>query len=241
MKVHACHTLSFRSNAGFYRIPNGNNIGTYTKMFRADLDWDAFTRFFVKNFRNKDKVQFLQFASSDGSEAYTQIITLLENHDNIEKFLPIKAYDIDKNICNAAKSGFINITKTDKKKFADQDINFNKYFKKSPGKLYITNDSLEGAETYSVSEPLSNNVIFNHGDMKDVLLRHEDNSNSIILCRNMLYYLTDREIDYLTTLAAYKLNKGSLFAIGETDEGKAEYYLKRKGFEKVLHNVYRQT
>ena len=77
--------------------------------------------------------------------------------------------------------------------------------------------------------------------MKDVLSGHKDNSNTIIMCRNMLCYLSDTEIDNYITLAAYKLNKGSLFVIGETDTGRVEKYLNSNGFKKIMPNVYQYT
>ena len=232
---------SFRSNTGFYKLANGNSIGTYTKMFRADLNWEKFTDFIVKYFGNKSKVQFLQFASSDGSEAYTQIISLLERFRNIRKFFPIKAYDINESIYKTAKSGIINISKTDIKKFTERNININKYFQPAGKTIFIQNDTLQNAAPYKAAPGLTNNVIFNCRDMKDVLSGHKDNSNTIIMCRNMLCYLSDTEIDNYITLAAYKLNKGSLFVIGETDTGRVEKYLNSNGFKKIMPNVYQYT
>lgn len=238
---------NFTSNTGEYKADNGNSVGTFTNMFRSDLEWEGFTDFFVKNFANKDKVNIIQLASSDGSEAYTQIITLLENHTNTDKFFPIKAYDINPDICAAAKSGLINLTFRDMIKIYTRNIEFDNYFENTNHNIFIQNDSLKTADkndkqnqadTYKVSKTLTNRVKFRQADMFDVLYDHNDKSNTVVLCRNVLDYLTDREIDHFTTLAACRLNKGSLFVIGEIDSPRVDEFLLSKGFERIMSHVF---
>lgn len=234
----------FCSNTRVYRTEDGNPIGTYTRLFRTEFDWEKASDFMVKHFKDKEDLQFIQFASSDGSEAYTQIITLLENHDNVDKFFPIQAYDIDTEICNAAKSGLLNINITDQYKFEDRGIDFKKYFKKSDKELNIDTDTLKDSgkqsrptETFKVSKTLTDRVKFHNESMFDILKEHKDNSNTVIMCRNVLFFFSDRQIDQFTTLAAYKLKKGSLFITGEHDQ-KVNLFLELKGFIRVLPNVY---
>ena len=58
MRINFCPNVQyFTSNNGYYKSENGNPIGTVTQMFRPDLDWNRFTDFMVKHFKNKDKVQ----------------------------------------------------------------------------------------------------------------------------------------------------------------------------------------
>lgn len=237
----------FCSNTRVYKSDDGNPIGTYTRLFRSDLDWERFTDFMVKHFKDNDEVQFIQFASSDGSEAYTQIISLLENHNNIDKFFPIKAYDIDEEIYNASKSGLLNINMVDKSKFERFGINFEKYFKQSDKKLNINGDTLKDpklqrkpSQTFKVSKTLTDRANFNNANMFDILREHDDNSNTVIMCRNVLFFLSDREIDHFTNLLAYKLKKGSLFITGEYDE-KINKIIETKGFIKIMPNVYMQS
>ena len=73
--------------------------------------------------------------------------------------------------------------------------------------------------------------------MFDILKEHKDNSNTVIMCRNVLFFFSDRQIDQFTTLAAYKLKKGSLFITGEHDQ-KVNLFLELKDFIRVLPNVY---
>ncbi len=228
---------NFCSNNRVYHAENGNPISTYTKMFRADLAWEDYTDFMVRHFKDKDKVQILQFAASDGSEAYTQIITLLENHKDTDKFFPIMAYDIDKEIYDVSKSGLLKISESDKTKFKIAKIDFDKYFQKSSCNLFIEDDTSQG-ETYEVLPILKEKVKFHNDDMFKVLRDHEDEGNTVLLCRNILDYFTDRQIDIFTTIAAYKLKKGSLFVIGEIDRHRVDVYLQQKGFVKVMPGVY---
>lgn len=231
----------FCSNTRYYKSKDGNPVGTYTRLFRADLDWERFSDFLVKHFNDKDHVQFVQFASSDGSEAYTQIISLLKKHKNVGKFFPIQAYDIDKEIYEASKSGLINLNINDIYKLD----NFKKYFKKTSDRLVIEGDTLTDSSlqdnpsiTYKVSKVLTDKVDFHNADMFEVLQNHEDKSNTIILCRNVMFFLSDREIDRFTTLAGSKLKNGSIIVTGEWDAEKVNPALEIKGFVRVFQNVY---
>lgn len=241
------YTPAFKSNNGYYKRDCGNEIGTYTTMFRSDLDWEKFTDFIVKHFKNKENVQFVQFASSDGSEAYTQIISLLENYENKDtnKFLPIQAYEINKEIFDTAQSGLINLNKIDIQKLGNKGISFEKYFTESKNEVSIKNDSLTTTDnkniitqTYKANGILTDNVKFNNKDMKDVLRNLNDDSNTIIMCRNVLDYFTDREIDHFTTLAASVLRHDSVFVTGEIDNPRVDLSLQQKGFVKVMPYVY---
>ncbi len=242
MRINFCPNVQyFTSNNGYYKSENGNPIGTVTQMFRPDLDWNRFTDFMVKHFKNKDKVQILQFAASDGSEAYTQIITLLENFkgQNIDKFFPIEAYDIDKNMCDVANSGLLNMNFIDLKKFNDNNIDVDKYFEfYSDKNINILNDTSEHFQTYKALPILTENVNFHQGDMFDVSKKHTDDSNTVVLCRNILDYLTDREVENFMMYNSFNLKKGSLFVTGEIDEHRVESIIMRNGFVKVLPHVF---
>ncbi len=236
------NNLRFTSNSGFYKTEDGNSIGTTTKMFRADLNWKDFTNFMIKHFNHKDNVQILQFASSDGSEAYTQIISLLENNKATDKFFPIEAYDINEDIYRAASSGYINLNNKDKSKFVGKKIDFDKYFEKEniseANKIAILHDKLENSEAYKVRPILTDRVNFHHGDMFKVMLEHEDNGNTVVLCRNILNYFSDRDLDRFVTTAAWKLKPRSLLVTGEIDRVRVDDVIQRNGFLKLFPNVY---
>lgn len=235
-------TPCFKSNSGDYKADNGNKVGTYTGLFRGDLDWENFSDFLMNHFKNKDSVKIIQLGASDGSEAYTQIISLTEkNSKNSEKFFPIKAYDINSDICNNAKSGYINLSGTDLAKLKEKNINTEKYFKNAQKSIYITNDTMlknKEAKTYKALSGLTDNVNFQTADMFDVMREYKDDSNSVVLCRNVLYYLSEREIDHFTTIVASNLKKGSVFVTGEIDTDYAKNSLITKGFKKIAENIF---
>lgn len=244
---------SFGTNARSYNNEAGDYRCTMTQMFRKGLDWTKFTDYMVKHFRNKDKVNFIQFAASDGSEAYTQIITLLENHPNTNKFFPIQAYDIDEEIIQAAKSGRINANHFDFSYADENGIILNKYLKKADNELLINNDSFElyicdepklQTKSYVVSDKVTSKVDFHQADMNNILRNLEDNSNTVIMCRNVLGYLTEREVDNFTDTLSGKLKKDSLFIVGIFDNSihkDLDLKLCHKGFVPVMENVYRKA
>lgn len=239
------NTASFGTNCRSY-IKDDKSIGTQTYMFREDLEWNDFTNFITRHFRNKNKVNIIQFASSDGSEAYTQIINLLEKYPKTaDKFFPIQAYDIDEEIVKASKSGIINIDNTDKKNFKTNNILFEKYFTPSNKQLLIENDEFSKI-SYTVSckvaDTLTSRVNFNHGNMFNIIKRIKDESNTIVMCRNILGYYTPKEVDQFLDILSSKLKSRSIFVVGfhDTKDRYFDRLLQYKGFKPVMENVYRR-
>ena len=76
----------------------------------------------TKHFKDNENVQLVQFGASDGSEAYTMIISLLKKGEEAYKFFPIKAYDIDKDIFKASCSGLLNLNRNDISAMSDEDF-----------------------------------------------------------------------------------------------------------------------
>lgn len=236
----------FTSNSRSYKAEDNNPMGTYTRLFRRDLDWQKFTDYTIKHFNDKENIQTIQFGASDGSEAYTYIISLLESGKEVHKFLPIKAYDIDKEVYNASKSGLINLNSGDISQL--DGIDYKKYFSETSEKLRIEGDTFtdvnmqkQPAKSYKVSNVLTDKVEFNCADMFDVLNEHKDDSNTLLLCRNVAFFLSERELDRFTTLLGSKLKKGSLVVTGEFDAKEVNPSLEMKGFSKVMENVYMKT
>lgn len=235
---------TFQSNTRNYYIEDKNQrIGTMSFLFREDFEWKEFSDYIINHFKNQNRVNMVQFAASDGSEAYTQIISLLEFQKNTDKFFPIKAYDIDKEVINAAKSGLINIDKNDITALKDHSIIFEKYFEPCDKKLTLSNDSLEQfTKTYKVSKKLTDLVNFHEADMFNILKTLEDESNTIVMCRNVLGYFSDHKCEDFIRLASQKLKRGSLFVIGLDDYKKAnlDRMIQHYSFIPVFKNLYRR-
>lgn len=246
------YNLSFGTTSRSFINSDNRKVQTTTYMFREDLKWDEFSDYIVKHFKNKDKVNFIQFASSDGSEAYTQIISLLEKHKNTDKFFPIQAYDIDKENVRAAQSGLLNIHRSDHNAMDALSIVLKKYLLATDHKLHLNNDIYVNlsddtkldfvVKTYKVSPTLTSRVNFHHADMFDVLKNLKDDSNTILMCRNTLGHFSTNRFREFIDLAAEKLKKGSLLVIGSFDTMfiQNERYIQGKGFVKVMDNVYRK-
>ncbi len=240
---------SFGTNGRVYRSQYGIEMGTMTYPFRSDIEWKKLTQYLIEHFKNKDKVNIVQFAASDGSEAYSQIISFLERGkgENLGKFFPIQAYDIDEEIIKAAKSGLLNINPQNIEHINYNCKDFSKYFMLSDKKLEINNNfddlfNKPNYSTYQVCDNVRGKVIFNHADMFDILVSMEDQSNTVLMCRNVLGYFSDKVIKNTVEMASRKLKKDSLFIIGEIDTDKLlKYYLQNNNFKEILKNVFLKT
>ena len=241
---------AFTSNVRMFKTKDGLNMANVTCTFRKNLNWEDFAKFEIENFKNKDKVNIIQFASSDGSEAYTQIMSLLEKGGNksTKKFFPIIAYDIDDTIVNIARTGLLNLGDEDKLKIEKNCNKFHKYFSKFNTNLNFSfniynplniSPSLDYS-TYKVAPTLTNKVCFNIGDIFQIAPKIKDDSNTIILCRNMLSYFPKEKILNVVKAFSQNLKTGSLIATGILEKNTVNYFLREYGFEEIMQNVFRK-
>ncbi len=138
------------------------------------MDWQAFIKYQIEHFKDKENVNIIQFGASDGSEAYTYIMSLLESTspEETEKFFPIKAYDIKDTMVKIANNGYINIFADDETRMNNNNIRWRKYFDRPEVEPYqYINTTL-----YKVRNKLINRVNFNQGNMFELLPRINDNS-----------------------------------------------------------------
>jgi len=240
--------VSFGVTNRNYNLDNdyyiNTSMGTYTLMFRNDIDWFELAKKEQELFKDKDKVNMIQFASSSGAEAYTKIISMLEANtpEKVKKFFPIKAYDIDPVIVDVAKSGFINFDKQEKNDFYRYNLDILKYFTPHTEKLDLNcGDFKAPQKTYSAKNILTDNVDFQKGDMFKLANEIEDNSNTIVLCRNSLAYFNRNLQEKFIRAIASKLKENSLFIVGDFD---ADFgilpLLKKYRFKEIMKNVYQK-
>lgn len=237
--------FSFGSCARFYKTSNGDEIGTNSWLFRDDVDWKRLAKYEKNHFADKNRVNIIQFASSDGSEAYTQIISLLENSPNTNpnKFFPIKAYDIDEEIVNAARSGLLNTSMVDRINLQINSDDYSKYFTDTNEILNIKNDlNLKSKKTLKATNLLKNKVHFERADMYNILAELNDNSDTILLCRNILGYFEDNKVEKFVKIVSNKLKQGSMFIIGQHDTSNSfiDRYLLENKFMKIFEHVYQK-
>ena len=142
MQMRINNSISFQSNGRRFKDSSGNTLGCYTRLFRDDLEWDKLAKYEIDHFKNKAKVNIVMFAASDGSEAYSKIISLFTTaKNNINKFFPIKAYDIDDEILTVAKSGYIQADDMDICEATLRANNVDDFFEKTNKKIKIKNDT----------------------------------------------------------------------------------------------------
>lgn len=240
---------SFGTNCrSYYKMTNPKDpyayscMETTTCMFRNDISWRALVKFITNHFQKAEKVQVLNPACSDGSEAYSFIMLLKEQtKTDANKFFPIYACDVDNEILKAAKSGLIQTTFNDRIKIKEHTKKYSKYLNTTEEQLNIQNDGiLKDSKTLKVTDELKNAVTFKVNDLFNMLKAHKDNSNTFLMCRNVLGHLEDDKVKKFAKLASEKLNTKSVLAIGDFDRehSNIEEYLKENRFQKVLKNIY---
>jgi chemotaxis methyl-accepting protein methylase len=217
-------------------------------MFRGDLQWENFVKCIVENFKKKDKINIINAACSDGSEVYSLVITIKENLplELHKKLLPINAYDYDKEIIRAAKSGFLSVSAPDLTKIKRNTIDENIYFDDRYENINfsIKNDATTSQrKTIKAKKTLRDEIKFEQKNVFDILNELEDNSDTVLMFRNALGHLIPREQQKFVELASEKLKSGSLLVIGDFDKNETNIgaLLPEYGFTQIMENVYRKN
>ena len=239
MKILPLYNNDISKNPNFlscYRAYNPSLISDYgaccnffvktsTNMFREDLDWNSFVKHMLFNFEKKDKVNLYSMACSDGSEAYSLAIALMEKLRKpfYKKFFPIMANDVDNVIINNAKTGRINIEDCEIYYLNKVGINLNNYFVNRKQPLKIKGDMRStntlGIFSYEPIQELKKAVDFKQSDILTELKNIKDDGNSVVMCRNVMPYLKSDYIDEIVSTASDVLKDGSLFVTGDYDSG----------------------
>lgn len=227
------HSRGENPNCSYVKILNSN----LTNFFRDDMpNWAFLVEKLDKTFENAPKVNVYDFGCSDGSEAYTFIISLFETlgEEKAQKFLPIKAYDKDSFIVKKANSGRVECTLEDYKKLLENtNNNIEKYFE-------IEKEDEDGIKTLKPKEILTDNVTFEKKSYADGL-ENVEKENSLILSRNFLKYLDRSEIVKATYLLR-DLDQSSRVVLGGFDTGyrnSTPAFMELAGFENCGSMVYR--
>ena len=200
-----------------------DKIRTSTNIFREDLDWYALVQYIHSHFADKEKVQVYSLACSDGSEAYSFAMSVLEYipKEYHSKYLPVNACDIDREIIKSALKRRINIDNIEflvSEKYGN--VKIGKYFCNQKETVNIKQNivsDIDKAFSYSPVKELREAVLFKCSDILTELKNIKDSGNSIIFCRNVFPYLSNRYADAIVETARDKLQKGSLFIIGDYD------------------------
>jgi chemotaxis methyl-accepting protein methylase len=223
------------------------NICTLTHIFRTDIDWENLMEVLKKDYKDEKKVNVYSLAGSDGSEGYTFAMAVMDRlpKNQQSKYFKIKVSDIDHEVIRAAQSGVINSSATDFELMKYNLKNPKAYFKPTKNTFTIANNEETRFKNYSGYKPipkLRNAVEFKQGDILDVMKKIDKSEMSVVMCRNVMPYLSQNYVQEIVKNADEKLKKGSLFIIGDFDYVTGiENLLLNSNFEKVQHNVYRKS
>lgn len=253
MKINQLrNNLSFCGTERRYIAKDGEEYGCNSWLFREDMNWEKLAKYQAENFKDKPQVNTIMFASSDGSEAYTNIISLHENVQDskqVQKFFPIKAYDLDEEIVKIANSGYFNSSVNERLMLQINAEDYEKYFdlSKTDKNLCIPNEQSASflrktQKTIKAKEILTKNVKFKQGDMFKKITEINDSSNTMLFCRNILGYFENNKIEEFIKLAQKALKSGSLMAIGDHDSVlfNIKECMEEHGFKEVFKNLFKK-
>ena len=186
-------------------------VSNSTNFFRKDISWNNLGKIFRKQFP-KGNVKIYDFACSDGSEAYSIIIALMEQlgQKEAKRFLPIIASDVDEEIIRMANSGKIGVRADELPKIEDM-------IKKGGIEKYFIVHKTGSGYVLSPKEILSKNVVFKKETISKGLDEVNKDENNIIFCRNFWKYLSFNEMSEASWKLKEKLNDKTLVAIGDFD------------------------
>ena len=218
-------------------------VRTTTKLYREDLDWNTFIKYIQYNFADKEKVNVYSLASSDGSEAYSFAISVLDKipKNKQSKFLPVYASDIDKEVIKSAQKRRINLDKIEIFRAENYyGVNLHKYIEKPGVSVFIKGDGMSDTDylsSYELKDNVKKAVKFKISDILKELNNIKDDGNTIVMCRNVFPYLNAEYTEKVLDAAKNKLKHGSLFIIGDYDlMAKIDYMMPENGFFKPFYN-----
>ena len=243
---------SFRSCARQYISDRSdywaNDVLTTTCLFRSDINWQTLMDIVQRNFANKQQVNTYSLASSDGSEAYTFAMMVLDRipKEQQSKYFPIIASDIDDEVIRVANSGLINLTFQDLVTAEEILSKPKNYFEYVGDAMPIENNKafqqkyFDDYCTYRPIPELAETIKFEKSDMLDKLKNLDDKGNSIIFCRNVMMYLKPDYLSELIQTIYKKLKSGSLLVIGRFDTHTGIQGALSDGFETCAQHIYRR-
>lgn len=234
-------------------IKDENNVSQLshrneTEFFRNSYIWDLLPEILDKKYANTDKVNVYCYGCSDGSEAYSFAMKMLEHDKNFaKKFFPIKAYDFDEVAIARAKRGEFELTplemtrismclkKSKPEDFLEYDDSKYVYYR---GFSPVESTQYQIIEA-KLKDNLANTVEF---ETADILKNYKNikKDNSIILARNFWPYIeTEQRKQFFTDLYKH-LGKNNLLIIGLYDfngDDCAPILIQNAGFKLISNKL----
>ena len=233
------HKLLYENTTSFFRYDlKTAHQDVYAPNSFWDGNWIGFRRTIANYFKDVSKVNVYDFACSDGSEAYSLILSLIEElgEETSLKFFPIQAFDIDKTIIKIAQSGVIPCDIDDIRRISENLKN------KTKSNYYqISSDPNNALKTsFTASDKLKEKVNFKLSDIQSQI----DNinpTNSLVLCRNFWPYLSQSDRQQTFKRLCDKLDETSLIVIGYFDTSAIKLPFEEYGYQEICPFVYKKV
>lgn len=209
-----------------------------TLFFRDGSFWNKLVDFFATKYKDVSKVNVYDYACSNGSEAYTFIMSLLSRLDEnfVKKFFPILAKDYDSYAIEVAQENNLPISEAE---IADINMltggQFTRFF--GAGKSF----DKWGTGYYPARNELKDNVVFTQADILEDY-KNINPTNSIVFARNFWPYLTGENQIRLAKNLYKQLDKNATVVIGQYDlmdirfTKQADDLLRNAGFKEVINS-----
>ncbi len=214
----------------------------YTYFFRSGVpvkkdgkDWLDFAQLLDEEFKNAHHVNIYDFGCSDGSEACSIAISLIEalGKEKAKKFFPIMASDADYEIIKDAKRGKFDCTMEDIDAIDfHTNLNHKKYFN-------ISNMAHPIYYKLESKDILKNTMNFKH---KDFIAGLDEikGKNNLIICRNFWAYMSPEKRDEAIQKLKEKTDSTSRIMIDTFDKEKGiGAKLEEAGFIEIQPNLYK--
>lgn len=228
-------TLLYENTTLFFRYDlNRAYKKEMAAKYKYSDSWDGFRKTVVEHFKNAPKVNTYDFASSDGSEAYSLILSLIDElgEEASCKYFPIQAFDIDSSVIQTAKKGEIPCQIDDFRRFRENLYNLSQ-------SEYFTFSQDEKDSLFIANDNLKEKVHFQQADILSEIDKIEP-SNSLVLCRNFWPYLDKDYREEAFKKLCERLDETSLIVIGYFDCSALNLPFKEYGFSDVCPFVYKK-
>ncbi len=230
------------------QILDGGEIYTssYTEFFRDDIDWNKFSSYLSKRFKDCERVNTYDYACSEGLEAYSMSIMFQHKFgEDAEKFFPIIAKDIDKDTITKN----IERQKTGKMPRKCTIGSMAKAINMCPHdmeKHFVTAEMTisHGAikKTDALKEKVTNKVIFDEANILEDIENIDSKHPSIIMMRNMWPYVDENEYQDFADKLYHQLAPGSIAVVGSFDSFYGKLYDDCPSIAKALtHAGFKQS
>lgn len=199
------------------RIP-GTSYTNYTQFFREDVNWSDYAEIFINKFKKNKKVNLYCYGCSDGSEAFSLAMILIEKlGDHAKKFFPIVAADKDTTFLAEAANGTVKVNEDDISQFKRYlGDNYRKFISHDDKFIPIESEMNYCFANAKVNDDVKNSIIFKKGNIIEDISDFKKN-NSIIMFRNSFFHLYKPEREKVISTFKSQFDKKSMLILGEYD------------------------